>query len=319
MKNPAYSPSYFIHALRRVGLGVLSFGALVSTILLIPCPLAQAQGSGTIYVSDYQGAEVQSFPIDGGSGITFMGITNATGLAFDAAGNLFMVSSTYLDPNGVVIYKSLGGTQTPQPWYTRDANHLLGGAHGIVFDRKGNMFIATSSGNTLMKLQVKPNGAPGLLSTFADGSVLVRPFSVALDSKGNVFVTDGFGDGSGHNNGKGTIVKFNPSGTMHQVFAPTFTGFNVPWGLAIDGSDNVYISNNYGNAIIKFNPDGTLSSDTFSSTNLDGPLGLAFDGTGTLYVANRFSDNIWKFSPTGTDLGEFAETGLRPHFLLFHP
>src|SRR5262249_26613120 len=242
MKRTAYSLSCFIQALKRVGLGVLGVAVLVSTLLLTPCPSAQAQGSGTIYVSDYLAGEVQSFPIDGGSGITFMGITNATGLAFDAAGNLFLVSSTYSDPNGVVIYKSLGGTQTPQPWYTKDANHLLGGAHGIVFDRKGNMFIATSSGNTLMKLQVKANGTPGLLSTFADGSVLVRPFSVALDSKGNVFVTDGFGDGSGNNNGKGTIVKFNPRGTVHQVFAPNFTDFNVPWGLAIDESDNVDVS-----------------------------------------------------------------------------
>src|SRR5262249_18737365 len=110
-----------------------------------------------------------------------------------------------------------------------------------------------------------------------------------------------------------------PRGTVHQVFAPNFTDFNVPWGLAIDGSDNVYVSNNYANTLLKFNPDGTLSSDTFPNTNLSGPLGLAFDGTGTLYVANRFSNNIWRFSPTGTDLGEFAETASRPHFLVFQP
>jgi len=248
-----------------------------------------------------------------------MGITSATGLAFDADGNLFIVSSTYLDPNGVVIYKSVGGTETPQPWYTKDANHGLGAAHGIAFDGAGNLFIATASGHTLMRLQVKRNGAPGVLSTFADSTVLVRPFAVALDSYGNVFVTDGFGDGSGNYNGKGTIIKFNPSGTLHGVFAPNFNGFNVPFGLAIDGSDNVYITNHYGNTITKFNPDGTLSSDTFPSTNLNQPLGLVFDGTGTLYVANRLSDNIWKFSSTGTDEGEFTETAPKPHFMVFQP
>jgi len=45
-----------------------------------------------------------------------------------------------------------------------------------------------------------------------------------------------------------------------------------------------------------------------------------FDSAGNLYAANRGNDTIEKFSSTGADLGVFAYTYPRPHFMtMFRP
>jgi hypothetical protein len=45
-----------------------------------------------------------------------------------------------------------------------------------------------------------------------------------------------------------------------------------------------------------------------------------FDSAGNLYAANRGSDTIEKFSSTGANLGVFANTYPKPHFMtMFRP
>jgi len=65
--------------------------------------------------------------------------------------------------------------------------------------------------------------------------------------------------------------------------------------------------------------DGT-DLGVFASTGLNEPLGLMFDSAGNLYAANRGNDTIEKFSATGADLGVFAHTYPKPHFMtMFRP
>ena len=317
-----YAWGHILPAPTETSLGAFIVVALASTFLLALCPLVRAQGTGTIYVSDYQPAEVQSFLLPGGTmGMTFTGITKATGLAFDTGGNLYMASSV---AGAAYISKSAGGTGTPQQWYppcnpTCGGDRVLGQPHGIAFDALGNLFVATAGGHTVVKIPVM-NGVPQTPIIFADRSVLVEPFSVAFDSQGNVYVADGFGDGSGNNNGKGTIVKFNRSGTQHRVFAPNFVNFNVAYGLAIDGADNVYVTNQNGNTLFKFKRNGVLDTTATFTGTFDSPLGLALDGNrGNIYVANLNDSNILKFPTTGGTGVPFAVTDPTPHFLAFKP
>ncbi len=96
------------------------------------------------------------------------------------------------------------------------------------------------------------------------------------------------------------------SGGTTSIFANSANGLNVPYGLAVDGSGNLYASNFMGNSITKFTK-GVAS--VFAHTGLSNPTGLAFDSAGNLYVANSGNNTIEKFNTAGTGT-IFASTDL---------
>ena len=108
----------------------------------------------------------------------------------------------------------------------------------------------------------------------------------------------------------GSVEKFTPDG-VGTVFADSV--FDGAYGLAIDASGNVYVSNLRGNYVLWFTPDGT-NLGVFASEPLRAPLGMFFDSSGNLYVANSNRSSIESFSPTGEYLGIFATTAQGPHF-----
>ena len=77
------------------------------------------------------------------------------------------------------------------------------------------------------------------------------------------------------------------------------SGFSDPYGLALDGAGNLYVSNFSGGTISKVAPGGGAGSVSTYATDVSGPAGLAFDGAGNLYVANYGGGNIRKVVPGG--------------------
>jgi serine/threonine protein kinase, bacterial len=63
---------------------------------------------------------------------------------------------------------------------------------------------------------------------------------VAVDSAGNVYVTDYFGK---------RVLKL-PAGSNTQVELP-FTGLNTPQGVAVDSVGNVYVADADNNQVLK--------------------------------------------------------------------
>jgi DNA-binding beta-propeller fold protein YncE len=96
------------------------------------------------------------------------------------------------------------------------------------------------------------------------------------------------------------------------------TGLLNPIALALDSSDNIFVSTpNIGanSGVFRFSFDG--SQKTLFATGMDfDPRGLAFDQAGNLYVANQHGNTVLRFAADGTSLGAFASTGLRDPFAL---
>ena len=80
--------------------------------------------------------------------------------------------------------------------------------------------------------------------------------------------------------------------------------FNDPYGVAVDGSGNVYVADYYNDRIQKFLSDGTYVTQWGSKGSSNGqfssPYGVAVDGSGNVYVADTFNNRIQKFLSDGT-------------------
>jgi len=128
---------------------------------------------------------------------------------------------------------------------------------------------------------------------------------LVFDSAGNCYVMD---------TGAGKINKLNSSGVYQSTIT---TGLGHPLGIAIDGSDNIYIAtyNTSTNvsSVTKYNTAGTLLL-TLPNTNMNQADGVAVDGAGNIYVLNRATNfstpnslgNVTEYSSTGTYIGVFS-------------
>ncbi len=81
------------------------------------------------------------------------------------------------------------------------------------------------------------------------------------------------------------------------------TGLNLPYQVAFDGSDNIYVVNGNGyGSVVEYaagssgnaTPIATIAGNL---TGLDGPEALAVDSTGRIYVGNSANDTITVYPP----------------------
>ena len=115
--------------------------------------------------------------------------------------------------------------------------------------------IAVSSGS----IYVAEHWGSGFVEKYSWNGTKVAEFGnfgnsaggIAVDSQGNVYVTDI----AGHQ-----VQKFSSNGTLLTQFGSFGTGdgqFNYPLGLTVDGAGFVYVCDSLNNRVEKFSSDGT--------------------------------------------------------------
>ena len=129
------------------------------------------------------------------------------------------------------------------------------GANGLAFDRAGNLFVAAGvfaflTPNTGLVYKFTPTG---VRTTFASG--LNYPFALAFDSRGNLFVADGGYDGYDFPVLGAAVYKFTPSGLRSTVASENDQVSVIPYGLAIDSADNLFVADQVSGNILKFTPE----------------------------------------------------------------
>jgi streptogramin lyase len=86
------------------------------------------------------------------------------------------------------------------------------------------------------------------------------------------------------------------------TIAVNFIGGVSPIGVAIDGSGNVWVTDD-ANGVLELSPTGSLVSPTtgFTGGGLSGPIAIAIDASGNVWVANR-GGSVSEFRPNGSAL-----------------
>ncbi len=190
-----------------------------------------------------------------------------------------------------------------------------------VQDTSGNLFVVDALNHTIRK--VTPAGA---ITTFAgtasstgtaDGTGAAArfntPIAAVVDSSGNLFVTDQLNHTIRKITPAGAVTTF--AGTAGSIGGTDGTGnaarFAGPSGIAIDASDNLYVSEFYGYTIRKITPAavvttlaGTYGSPgsvdgTGAAARFTGPNSLAVDSAGNVFVADSFNHTIRHITPAG--------------------
>jgi len=324
-------------------------GAATGAELYFPYAVAVDAG-GNLRIADSGNQRIRSVSVagtiativggaigDGGPGV-FGYLNQPSGVARDNAGNTYIADTNdnrvrKVAANGTIT--TVAGTGAAG--FTGDgavaASAQLNAPRGLALDASGSLYIADTNNYRVRKVS-----AAGTITTVAgngrccgytgDGGAATSaqigiPYGLAMDSSGNLYISDI------DNN---LIRKVTTSGTITTVAGngsysysgdggpATSAGFKEPYGVAADASGNLYIADTYNYRIRMVSASGTVTTVAGSGTCCslgDGgpatsawmiPYGVAVDAAGDLYISDYSNNRIRRVSSGGT-IGTVAGTG----------
>ncbi len=222
--------------------------------------------AGNVYVNDVDRGVTEYLLSTPGSMLSTVSETSLSttgtadfyyGTAFDSAGNLYMTTDADTsNSSDIKSFKYAGGAGTPAAFSDTDANTSFRVTNTIAVDPiTGNVFIADVYNSDILEYPSTGGSTP--LKTFTSG--VSGPIDIAIDSLGDLYVSDG----------NGNIEKINISSSSA---SPVVTDLTSLQGIAVDGQNNLYYiaedSNNKG-GIFEVNSSGTSLGELFNTGNIE--------------------------------------------------
>jgi sugar lactone lactonase YvrE len=87
------------------------------------------------------------------------------------------------------------------------------------------------------------------------------------------------------------------------------SGLNGPYGVAVDGSGNVYVADSQNSVIREWNA-STQQMTTLVSSGLNVPSGVAVDNSGNIYIADTVNNAIKKWNASTQQVTTLVSSGL---------
>ncbi len=246
-------------------------------------------------ISVFAGTGEEGYSGDGGPAAT-AALNYPGGLATDAADNVYIADTLNNNVRKVTragIISTVAGSRRPD--FSGDGGPATAATlyvpTSVAVDKGGSLYI-TDTGNERIR-KVTPEG---IISTLAGtgkagfagdggpatGAALNKPYGIAVDAAGNVYVTDA---------GNLRVRKIAPDGSISTAAGngePGYSGDGGPatsasFGPLLDGADNLY-----------------------------GPTGIAVDPSGTVYIGDESNQRVRVITSDGiiSTLAGSGERGL---------
>jgi len=309
-------------------------GAATSAQLNAPHSVA-ADSAGNYYIADAgnnvvrkvsAGGAITTFAGNGtaafggdGAAATSAQLNGPQGVAVDNAGNVYIAdtgNSRVREVSGGNI-STVAGSGTPG--FGGDGGAATGAKLyspvGLAVDAKGNLYIADTNNSAIRKVSngtistVAGNGLQGYAGDGgpASSAQLNDPQGVALDSAGNLYITDTLNY---------AIRQVSPNGNISTIAGNGVAGYTgdggpakqaqltYPTGIAVDSAGDIFFGD-AGASVRKIYANGTISTiagngsigytgdgGPAASASLDGPAGIAVDSRGDVYVADSANNAV---------------------------
>jgi hypothetical protein len=247
------------------------------------------------------------------------------GLAADSSGNVYVAdlgNNDVREVTSAAVVTTLAGYTG---YYgTTDATGSAARfklPFGVTVDSKGDVFVADTDNNTIRKVTpagvvttlAGSAGIPGYSNATGASAEFNQPGGVALDSSGNVYVTDTDNQVIRMVTPTGVVTTF--AGLADYAGSTDATGsaagFNLPTGIASDSNGNLFVADTGNNTIRKVTSAGAVTTiaglagvggsadGTGSAARFNSPRGIAVDGSGNLLVADSANGLIRKVTQAG--------------------
>ena len=263
------------------------------------------------------------------AGYTPVAFPGLGGIATDSSGNIYVsdlinYAIRKITPAGVA--STLAGSGSPGSLDGTGTAASFFYPNGVAVDSAGNVYVADTFNSKIRKITplgvvttLAGSGAQGNLNGTGVTATFNRPFGIAVDNTGNVYVADSYSYQIRKIDTLGVVTTLAGSGISGNINGTgTGASFGFPNGIAVDGSGNVYVADRGSNEIRVVTPAGVVTtmagSGSIGSANGTGttatlaPDAVAVDSSGNVYVAEGFNHDLRKITPAGV-VTTFVLTG----------
>ena len=232
---------------------------------------------------------------------------DVAGVAVDQEDRVYLICR---GDHPVIIYDRQGNFK--RSWGEGEFSYRT---HGIYVAPNGTIFCTDDGQHTVR--QFTPEGklllTMGTLNTPSDSGYdgknirsikrgagpFNRPTNVAIGPKGDIYISDGYGNARVH--------KFSPTGQLKRSWGEPGLGpgqFYLPHGIAVDAEGRVFVCDRESDRIQIFDPDGEYLAEW---TDTQRPTHLCFDSKGNVYV----TELAWHEGDTSQRLGPITKEKTR--------
>lgn len=229
-------------------------------------------------------------------------LNSPNGVAIDLAGNLYIADT---GNNAIRVVNistgsitTLAGDGSGKPGFVGDGGPASGAEFnnptGVAVDNSGNVYVADWMNNAIRRIDATagtvstvagdPTGQAGFAgdSGPATSAMLNRPFAVAVDISGNIYIADSNNNRireiNANNGNINTIIGNGSAGYSGDNGAATSAEIAHPMGIAVDASENVFIADSLNNAIREVEVNSNVIT-TVAGYGLAGSTGDGGEGT----------------------------------------
>jgi len=218
----------------------------------------------------------------------------------DAAGNIYVVN---LKKNGDIAKVTPDGKTEV---FVELPGKSVG--NGIVFDKKGMMYVADYTGHNILRIDPKTKK----VDVFAHDDTMNQPNDVAIAPNGTLYASDPNWDKS-----TGQLWKIGTDGKMTKVATDMGTTNGID--VSPDGK-TLYVNESVQRNVWSFpiKEDGTLGEKKLLKKFEDhGFDGMRCDVDGNIYITRYGKGTVVKLSPDGKVLKEIDVLGKQPSNICF--